>query len=69
MTIDRYTKLVLTVITLGILLNGLNPWIASTKAYAQLSNSDLSSIESDLSILNSNVSAIYNGLCLNSKIC
>jgi hypothetical protein len=69
MIIDRYTKSVLTVIALGLLLNGLNPWIAPPKAYAELSSSDLSSIKSTLSSITSDVSAISNGHCSNLKIC
>jgi hypothetical protein len=69
MTIDRYTKSVLTVIALGLLLNGLNPWITPTKAYAELDSYSLAGIESNLFTIQSDVSGISNGLCLNDKIC
>jgi len=34
MTIDSYTKFILTVLTVALLLNGLNPWINPTSAVA-----------------------------------
>ena len=69
MTIDRYTKSVLTVIALGLLLNGLNPWIAPPKAYAEISSADLITIQGYLLSRESDLSGIAGGLCLNSKLC
>ncbi len=62
MTIDRYTKSIMTVIAVALVMIALNPWIAPTKAYAELEPYDLSTIEA-------HVLQIANGLCLNQKIC
>ena len=34
MTIDRYTKVLMTIFTLALLLNGLNPWVKPSQAVA-----------------------------------
>lgn len=34
MTVDGYTKVLMTVFTLALLLNGLNPWINPSQAVA-----------------------------------
>ncbi|MBT5551383.1 MAG: hypothetical protein HOJ79_13005 [Nitrospina sp.] len=34
MIIDKYTKLIMTVLTLALLLNGLNPWLNPPQAAA-----------------------------------
>ncbi len=34
MTIDKYTKFIMTALTFALLLNGLNPWINPTPAMA-----------------------------------
>ena len=34
MTVDRYTKVIMTVFSLAVLLNGLNPWINPSQAVA-----------------------------------
>ncbi len=34
MIIDKYTKFIMTILTLALLLNGLNPWINPTPALA-----------------------------------
>jgi len=39
MTIDRYTKAVLTVIAIGLMLMGLNPWVQPTPTEAGLMES------------------------------
>ena len=36
MIIDRYTKAILTLIAVGLFVVSLNPWIAPTKAYAEM---------------------------------
>ena len=69
MIIDRYTKAVLTLIAISLFVISLNPWIVPTKAYAELDSSDLSSIENSVRGIKSDLGSIYNGLCLNSKIC
>ena len=42
MIIDKYTKAVLTLIAISLFVISLNPWIAPTKAYAEISAFDLS---------------------------
>ena len=69
MIIDRYTKAVFTLIAISLFLIALNPWIAPTKAYAELRGTDLSSIENSLRGIKSDLGSISSGLCLNSKIC
>ncbi|MBT3923797.1 MAG: hypothetical protein HOF21_14610 [Nitrospina sp.] len=34
MTIDNYTKFIMTALTLALLLNGLNPWINPSQVFA-----------------------------------
>ena len=48
MIIDRYTKAVFTLIAISLFVISLNPWIAPTKAYAELSGVDLIAIESSI---------------------
>ena len=69
MIIDRYTKAVLTLIAISLFVISLNPWVLPTKAYAELSNYDLSSIKSGLSIIELHVTQIATGVCVNGKIC
>ena len=69
MVTDWYTKMVLTVIAIALSLIALNPWVAPLPASAQLSASDLSSIEGDVSSIKSHLGSIYRGICLNNKIC
>tara|TARA_Y100000294_G_scaffold4649_1_gene4715 strand:+ start:351 stop:698 length:348 start_codon:yes stop_codon:yes gene_type:complete len=49
MTIDRYTKAVLTLIAIGLFVISLNPWIAPTKAHATWIRDDQSTLSSGLS--------------------
>ena len=83
MIIDRYTKAVFTLIAISLFLIALNPWIAPTKAYAELDPGDLSSIEhaargikarlsnieSAVRGIKSDFDRIQRGSCSNSKIC
>ena len=48
MIIDRYTKAVLTLTAISLFVISLNPWIAPTKAYAELDFSDIKYLSSDL---------------------
>ena len=48
MIIDRYTKAVFTLIAISLFLIALNPWIAPTKAYAELDNAYLQGIENSI---------------------
>jgi len=67
MVVDRQTKLLLAVIAIGLLLNAMNPWIQPPRAEAQteILNSILRAVRS----IQSDVSAIAGGICLNSTIC
>ena len=47
MTIDRYTKSVLTVISLGLLFNGLIPWINPPEVKADVAGMDYYDLRSD----------------------
>ena len=47
MTIDRYTKSVLTVIALGLLLNGLIPWINPPEVKADVGGMDYRDLRRD----------------------
>jgi hypothetical protein len=55
MVIDRYTKAVFTLIGVSLFLIALNPWIAPTKAYAQMTHSGLM-------LLSSNLDGIQNAI-------
>jgi len=44
MTIDRYAKAVLTVIAIGLILMGLNPWVQPTPTEAGLMDSQYQAI-------------------------
>jgi len=65
MEIDRYTKLLLTVIAIALVIIALNPWLTPRVAEAD----DLSTLESYARRIYSEVSSISSGLCLNGKIC
>jgi len=72
MIIDRYTKAVMTVIAVALLMIGLNPWIAPTKAYAELGNEDsriLRKIYSATSNIDGWMGQLITGKCRNDKIC
>ena len=62
MIIDKYTKAVLTLIAISLFVISLNPWIAPTKAFAELDSYDLGNLERY-------ARGIYGGTCTNSKIC
>ncbi len=69
MIIDRYTKAVLTLIAISLFVISLNPWIAPTKAYAELDSSDLRGIQNSVRGIESHLRNIHGGVCINSKIC
>ena len=63
--IDRTTKLLLHAIAIGLWMNVGSQWLRPVSVHAaveQLQSSDLISIERYLR-------SIYNGTCLNGKIC
>ena len=49
MTIDRYTKAILTIIAISLFVISLNPWIAPTRAHAAWIREDQSTLSSGLS--------------------
>jgi len=58
MIIDRYTKFILTVIAVALMLSVINPWIEPTKVYAELGMSDYSMLDRGLS----GISAAIDGI-------
>ena len=58
MIIDRYTKAVFTLIAISLFLIALNPWIAPTKAYAELDWSDIKPLMNSLDSIADAVNAI-----------
>jgi hypothetical protein len=48
MIVDKYTKAILTLIAISLFVISLNPWVAPTKAYAELSGHNLQGIEQGL---------------------
>ena len=57
---DKMTKVLLATIAIGLLLNALNPWLKPAKVKAEVLQSDyfLQSIDSNLSIIRSDLSSI-----------
>ena len=57
---DKTTKVLLATIAIGLLLNALNPWLKPAKVKAAVLQSDyfLQSIDSNLSIIRSDLSSI-----------
>jgi hypothetical protein len=45
MIIDKFTKAVMTLLAVSLFMIALNPWIAPTKAYAEVTNPYLQGIE------------------------
>jgi hypothetical protein len=41
MIIDKFTKAVMTLLAVSLFMIALNPWIAPTKAYAEIDSVDL----------------------------
>ena len=69
MIMDKYTKAIMTVIAVALFMIALNPWIAPTKAYAELSSIDLMNIEFHLNEIKSAVAKLSTGKCRNSILC
>ena len=84
MKIDLYSKFILTVIALGLLLNGVNPWLRPSPAesqlmpvewvqpslsYVELDPLDLRNIKIIMTSINYNLMRITNGRCPNPKLC
>ncbi|MBC8283066.1 MAG: hypothetical protein H8E32_04575 [Nitrospinae bacterium] len=53
MTIDKYTKFLMTALTFALLLNGLNPWVNPTPAMA-IENSTMKTKNIDSSCFSNN---------------
>lgn len=66
-----HTKLILYFIAFGLLLNGLNPWITPSSAFAEYSFDplDLLKIESLLDSIYISISNIELGICNNPDLC
>ena len=66
--VDKYTKVVLTVIALALSAIALNPWL-ETVLPAHPQDYILRHIESAVDDINDNLRKMHMGLCLNPKIC
>ncbi len=60
---DRFTKMLLCAIALGLWANVITAWLPPVQAQ------DTADVWSVLTEIQSDVSSISSGLCLNSKIC
>ena len=58
MIIDRYTKAVFTLIAISLFVISLNPWIAPTKAYAQITHSGLMLLSAGLDSIETAIEGI-----------
>ena len=58
MIMDKYTKAIMTVIAVALFMIALNPWIAPTKAYAELEGYHLNGIVSKLGSIRSAINNI-----------
>ena len=70
--IDRTTKVTLIAIAAALWLHLISPLWEPTPAHAQLSSSaerDIRGMRRSMSSIESDVSRIGRGLCLNGKIC
>lgn len=67
--IDKFTKVILTVIALALSVIALNPWLQPVTVSAAPQDYLMRSIESAVESIESDLNRIYSGLCLNSKIC
>ncbi len=59
MIIDKYTKAVLTLIAISLFVISLNPWIAPTKAYADIDSYDVMELTGALSKIESAIRRIH----------
>lgn len=64
---DRTTKVLLLLIALGLWVNALAPMFRPTPVVA--ARPDLDDIEKEVRDIAHDVHSIYNGICLNNKIC
>ena len=58
MIIDKYTKAIMTVIAVALFMIALNPWIAPTKAYAELTGGDYQMLSNRLNSIASAINGI-----------
>lgn len=56
--VDRYTKFILTLIAIALLLIALNPWIVPEKAHADMDNSTISNFKQIKSAVDSMSSSV-----------
>ncbi len=71
MKIDKLTQVLLALITLGLFLNGLNPWLRPAPVAAQSHTEYLhtTGVEQDIHRIMSAVDGLSSGRCANKKIC
>jgi hypothetical protein len=77
MLIDRYAKIVFTIIAIALSMIALNPWIAQTPRIANAQSaspilfqqSQLNQIGILVTQIDKNVTDIVSGKCSNPKIC
>ena len=48
MIVDKFTKAVMALLAVSLFIIALNPWIAPTKAYAEISSNDINNLSSYL---------------------
>ena len=58
MIIDKFTKAVMTLLAVSLFMIALNPWIAPTKAYAELSSYDMRGLVSAVNSISSAIGYI-----------
>ena len=58
MIVDKFTKAIMTVIAISLFMIALNPWVAPTKAYAELEARDITKITLGLAYIESAIKNI-----------
>ena len=58
MIVDKFTKAVMTLLAVSLFIIALNPWIAPTKAYAEISSNDINNLSSYLNNIASEIKKI-----------
>jgi hypothetical protein len=71
MTTDKVTKILLALITLGLFVNALNPWLRPMPTAAATQIDELSGIATSVKSIDVRLSHLLKGGagCLNTKIC
>ncbi len=58
MIIDKFTKAVMTLLAVSLFMIALNPWIAPTKAYAELDFTDIKYLSHGLDSIATSIDGI-----------